>query len=69
VSAPELMTRAEVLALMRVSAPTLKRWVRAGVFPAPLKVGPNTLRWRRSEIDDHLGNRVAAASTTEAPVG
>jgi len=72
VSGPELLTRAELLALLRVSAPTLKRWVRAGAFPAPLKLGPNCLRWRRSEIEDHLnahGMRTAADASvqTEPP--
>ena len=32
------------------------RDVRAGKFPAPLELGPNSIGWYEDEIDDHLAN-------------
>lgn len=29
---------------------TLYKGIKRGVFPAPLKLGPGTSRWRRSEL-------------------
>ena len=39
---------------------TLYRGIKTGKFPAPLKLGPGTSRWRRSEILDCI-ERAAAA--------
>jgi predicted DNA-binding transcriptional regulator AlpA len=33
-----------------ITPSTLYRGIRTGRFPAPLKLGPGTSRWRRSEI-------------------
>ena len=35
---------------------TIWRNVRAGRFPAPLELGPNSIGWYEDEIDDHLAN-------------
>jgi len=39
------------------SVPQLKRDVKAGHFPAPIEIGPNSLGWRRSWIDQWLASR------------
>lgn len=36
-----------------VSRDTIWRWKRAGLIPAPIKIGPNTTRWKLEEIEDH----------------
>ncbi len=33
------------------------RDIRAGAFPAPLRVGPNAVGWRESEISDWIASR------------
>ena len=33
---------------------TLARWIRAGRFPAPIQLGPNSLAWRESEVIEFL---------------
>lgn len=33
-----------------IAPPTLYRGIKSGRFPAPIKIGPGTSRWRRSEI-------------------
>jgi predicted DNA-binding transcriptional regulator AlpA len=30
---------------------TIRDWIRTRGFPEPIKLGPNTARWKRSEID------------------
>jgi len=35
----------------------LWRDVRAGLFPAPIETGPNSLAWRRSEIEAWKASR------------
>ena len=34
------------------------RDIKAGVFPAPLELGPNSVGWYQDEIDDWLKSRV-----------
>ena len=45
------MTASQVSEALGVSIPTIWRWARAGIIPAPLKLGPNTSRWSSAEID------------------
>lgn len=33
-----------------ISQPTLWRWVKLGRFPSPVKIGPNTTRWRVADL-------------------
>ena len=43
----------EVARRFGVSTDSIRRWANAGNFPKPKKVGPNTTRWRLSEIEEH----------------
>jgi prophage regulatory protein len=36
---------------------TLWRWVRDGILPSPIALGPNTRAWRREDIDRWLASR------------
>ncbi len=45
-----LLRQKEVLKLVPISAATLWRWVKAGTFPEPLKLGPKTTAWRELDI-------------------
>lgn len=36
---------------------TLRRWVREGNFPKPIKLGANCVAWRRDEVDAWLEAR------------
>ncbi|MGN7980229.1 helix-turn-helix transcriptional regulator [Burkholderia sp. 22313] len=42
----------DMLALlpMRVSRPTIKRWIEKEGFPAPIRLGDRTRFWRRAEV-------------------
>jgi predicted DNA-binding transcriptional regulator AlpA len=54
----ELLDRAEVCRRLGGSKPidpaTLYRGIKAKRYPAPLKIGPNSSRWLRSEIESTL---------------
>jgi len=42
------------------------RLVKAGRFPAPIKVGQNRIGWIESEIDEWLNAKVAERDAKEA---
>jgi len=50
-----LLTRAEVIGVLKVSRVLLWRLIKDGRFPAPLKIG-DVERWRRSTIERHLSS-------------
>ena len=43
----------EVARRFGVSTDSIRRWANAGNFPKPRKVGPNTTRWKLSEVEAH----------------
>ncbi len=46
---------------------TLRRWILAGRFPAPIALGPNTLAWPEDEIEafENKCERVIPSSQPE----
>jgi prophage regulatory protein len=46
-----LLSKAQVLKKIPVTAPTLWAWVRAGKFPRPRAISPNKTVWIEAEID------------------
>jgi prophage regulatory protein len=49
----------EVAALTSVSRPTIYRWIAAGTFPAPVRLGENTVAWRSDVLQEWLDARCA----------
>ena len=49
----------EVLSRTGVSAMTVWRWERAGVFPRRVRIGSNTVAWPESEVTAWCEARVA----------
>lgn len=47
-----------------VSAATIWRWVAAGQFPAPFKLGANTTVWDAEKVEQFLAQR---ADTMQPP--
>ena len=45
-----LLPRAEVERLVGLRRSAIYRLMRAGEFPAPLRISPTAVRWRQSEI-------------------
>jgi len=48
-----------------VSRVTIWRWAKEGRIPSPRKIGPNTTRWSRAELDA-LDARMMAGQRTRA---
>jgi prophage regulatory protein len=46
------------------SEATLWRWIRAGNFPAPIRIGPNSVGWLETEINEWIAARAAAGGAT-----
>ncbi len=62
----ELLKRADVLRLLRIAKPTLRRWIRGGLFPRPFYLSPTLPVWRRTDIERWLAEREAKAATKGA---
>ena len=46
-----------LIRLIGVSRSTLWRWCRTGLFPAPIRLGPNSVGWRRTDVEAWLDSR------------
>lgn len=46
----------EVVERVGLKRPTIYKRARAGTFPQPIKLGPNSSGWLESEIDAFLAN-------------
>lgn len=47
--------------MLPVSAPTIYRWVAAGKFPQPIKLGPQTTAWPVEAVEGWLRERSQGA--------
>lgn len=52
-----MLRQPEVLRRTGLSRTSIWRRVREGDFPAPHQLGPNSIGWPESEIDEWLDNR------------
>ena len=52
-------TRQQVEKLIKVSRPTLYRWMKTGDFPKPVHMGANMVRWKASDIEKWLAEKEA----------
>jgi len=55
-----LLTRRQVEARCCLSASSIYRFMRGGLFPEPIRVGRRAVRWHASEIDAWLAARPRA---------
>lgn len=53
----KILRYAEVLRRTGLSRTTIWRKIRAGDFPAPIQLGPNSVGWLDEEIDTWVANR------------
>ena len=56
----DLLTRDDVLDLLTVTRTTLYRMMKSDGFPLPIKIGEQSLRWNRGEIDAWLEHKPRA---------
>jgi len=41
----------DVLVRYGVTKPTIYRWMKEGLFPAPVKIGGGTVRWLEADLE------------------
>ena len=58
-----IMRRPEVVRMLGISRGTLYRWMSTGNFPRPIRLGPASIAWRRSDIDEWLASRPQSGAT------
>ncbi len=58
-----LIKMTEAQQMMGVSRPTIYRWLREGRagMPEPVKIGPNSVRFRLSDIEAFIQRQAAKA--------
>lgn len=59
---PALLVTKAILRLTGISRSTLHRWIKDGLFPAPLKLGAgpsSRSAWLKADIDAWLTARIA----------
>lgn len=54
---PAFLRRKQVARLLNVTVPTLWRWTQKGIFPKPIKLGPNVSGWAASDVYAFLESR------------
>lgn len=53
----ELLTTADLAALLKITPSQLRRRVRAGLAPKPFYPAPGSPRWRRAAVEAWLAER------------
>ena len=53
----KLLRIEEVSSMTSLSRSTIKRMVRAGEFPAPIRVGKNRVAWEKEELEAWVQER------------
>jgi prophage regulatory protein len=56
-SMPEIIARKDLKAETSYSPSTIYSLIRVGEFPPPIRLGPNRVGWRRSDIAEWLRSR------------
>lgn len=63
-----LLNLEELAEQFRVTRNTILQWVAKGDFPAPIRIGRRTLRWREADIEafvERLVSQSAQKTATE----
>ena len=61
-----LLTRREVESIVKLSRASIYNLMRRDMFPVPIKIGPQAVRWKQSEIVAWLESRPRATGNQAA---
>ena len=53
----KILRMRDVLEMVGVSRTTVWRQVKAGNFPAPIRLSPRSVGWRQSDIEEWIASR------------
>lgn len=56
----------EVAELLGINVRTVWRMAQRGEIPAPIRLGERVVRWRLSDLREHLDRKAAGASVARA---
>ena len=59
-----IMRAAQVAQRLGIHRVTLHKWVKAGNFPAPARLGPNTVAWRTDTVEAWIEEKFAATEAS-----
>ena len=48
--------------MIGVCRATVYNWIASGHFPPPIRLGPNTVAWRASDVEEWIDSRSQLAS-------
>lgn len=57
---PAILRKPTVVEVTGLSAATIDRRVRVGLFPQPIRLGPNSIGWRSPDIEAWVKSRPVA---------
>ena len=63
------MTEVELAKRLDISTRTLQQWRRAGVGPAFIRIGQNTIRYREEDIAAYEESRIEGGALASEPEG
>lgn len=55
----KLLKASYVIEICGISTATLYRWMAEGVFPKPIRVGANSVRWTEKSVTDWMNSKQA----------
>lgn len=55
-----------ILTRVSVTRSTLYRWVAASKFPAPIRLGENTVAWDSRAVDRWIADRITESRSAES---
>ncbi|MBE0624548.1 MAG: AlpA family transcriptional regulator [Burkholderiales bacterium] len=58
---PAFLRRKQVETRTGLSRSTIYQYIKDGVFPKPVPLGPRAVGWLESEVSDWIGERVKIA--------
>ena len=57
-STEHFLSKQEVMKRTSLSYSSLWRQIKAGTFPAGIKIGPNRIAWRMSDLESWMASKI-----------
>ena len=65
---PAFLRRKQVETRTGLSRSTIYQYIKAGVFPKPVPLGPRAVGWLESEVNEWITERVRIARDSSRPL-